>query len=35
MQDFQLNKEFTHILFLIELADLLLKKTEDGILEKN
>ena len=35
MQDFQPNKEFTNILFLIELVGLLLKKTEDGILEKN
>jgi len=35
MQDFQQNNEFTHILFLIELVDLLLNKTEDGILEKN
>ena len=35
MQDFKLNKEFTHILFLIESAGLPLKKTEAGILEKN
>ena len=35
MLDFLQNKEFINILFLTEIANHLLKKTEVGILEKN